>query len=67
MKTLRDLMDKYQKIEALFFTKEIREFREMMEQMEVDINKWMNLIECMHGINDNRVAVLHGVLGDREK
>lgn len=65
MTTINGLLEKYQRIEAEFMTKEIAEFRTEMENFRRDIIGYIRNLEAMNtkGQNTEAIRILDNLIG----
>lgn len=65
MTTINGLLEKYQKIEALFMTKEIADFRAEMESFRREIIGYIRTLQAMNskGQNNETIRVLENLIG----
>ena len=65
MTTINDLLRKYQKIECLFMTKEISEFRKELEKFKTDQIQIINTLSAMNnkGQNTPQIKLLNDLIG----
>ena len=65
MTSINDLLRKYQKIECLFMTKEITEFRRELEKFKTEQIQNINTLQAMNnkGQNTAQIKLLNNIIG----
>jgi hypothetical protein len=65
--TIQTMLNKYQRIEAEFMTKEIQDFKTLMLQFRGEFYQIMNTLEATHKPEDRKtVSLLESFCGKRE-
>lgn len=65
MTTINEMLYKYQRIESLFMTPEITEFKKLLEKFKIEQNQLINTLSAMNvkGENNAQIKLLTDIIG----